>query len=152
LHSAGDRELTEYRRRRVGIVFQFFNLLPSMTVEENVELPLLLRGDPKEQARVRVEEMLTLVGLTARARHFPHQLSGGEMQRTALARGLAGKPGVLLADEPTGNLDSVNAAHVADALLKIASLREVTMVIVTHSAELAGMMPRHLAMRDGKIV
>jgi ABC-type lipoprotein export system ATPase subunit len=74
------------------------------------------------------------------------------MQRTALARGLAGKPGVLLADEPTGNLDSVNAAHVADALLKIASLREVTMVIVTHSAELAGMMPRHLAMRDGKIV
>lgn len=152
LHSAGDRELTDYRRHRVGMVFQFFNLLPTMTVEENVELPLLLRGDARSAARERVAEMLELVGLDARARHFPHQLSGGEMQRVALARGLAGKPGLLLADEPTGNLDSVNAGHVSEVLLKIASLREVTMVIVTHSAELAGMMPRNLAMRDGKIV
>lgn len=152
LHSAGDRELTDYRRHRVGMVFQFFNLLPTMTVQENVELPLLLRGDSRGAAMERVAEMLELVGLTARARHFPHQLSGGEMQRTALARGLAGKPGLLLADEPTGNLDSANAAHVSKVLLKIASLQEVTMVIVTHSAELAGMMPRHLAMRDGKIV
>jgi ABC-type lipoprotein export system ATPase subunit len=152
LHSASDHILTQYRRHQVGIVFQFFNLLPSMTVYENVELPLLLRGEARDVARTKVGDLLELVGLSPRSRHFPHQLSGGEMQRAALARGLIGNPGLLLADEPTGNLDTTNAAHVTETLLKIASQGKVTMVIVTHSAELAEKMPQRLAMRDGKIV
>ena len=152
LHRAGDKELTKYRRHDLGIVFQFFTLLPAMTVAENVELPLLLRGDPPRQTRPRVAEMLELVGLTERAGHFPHQLSGGQMQRTAIARALAGAPRLILADEPTGKLDTENAALVTDTLLKIASQKIVTLVIVTHSEVLAGLAPRHIRMLDGKII
>ena len=152
LHRAGDKELTKYRRHDLGIVFQFFNLLPAMTVAENVELPLLLRGDAPRQTRPRVAEMLELVGLSDRAEHFPHQLSGGQMQRTAIARALAGAPRLILADEPTGNLDTENAALVTDTLLKIASQKIVTLVIVTHSEVLAGLAPRHIRMLDGKII
>lgn len=152
LHAAPDQILTQYRRHQVGIVFQFFNLLPSMTVFENVELPLLLRGEARDLARGKVQDILELVGLSPRSRHFPHQLSGGEMQRAALARGLVGSPRLLLADEPTGNLDTANAAHVTETLLKIASQGKVTMLIVTHSVELAEKMPQRFAMRDGKIV
>ena len=152
LHQAGDAQLTRYRRHDLGIVFQFFNLLPAMTVAENVELPLLLRGDSASQARPQVDEALTLAGLSGRKEHYPHQLSGGEMQRTALARALAGKPRLLLADEPTGNLDSASAAHVLETLQKIASRKMTTLIVVTHSEELARLAPRHLAMRDGKIV
>lgn len=151
LHRAGDKELTRYRRHDLGIVFQFFNLLPAMTVAENVELPLLLRGDATRQTRPRVAEMLDLVGLSDRAGHFPHQLSGGQMQRTAIARALAGAPHLILADEPTGNLDTENATLVTDTLLKIASQKIVTLVIVTHSEVLAGLAPRHIRMLDGKI-
>lgn len=152
LHNASDPVLTDYRRRRVGIVFQFFNLLPSMTVQENVELPLLLRGERSRPASSRVMEMLELVGLVGRRGHFPHQLSGGEMQRAALARALVGDPEVLLADEPTGNLDSGNADMVSQTLLKIASHARTTMVIVTHSVDLAQLMPTRIRMRDGKVV
>lgn len=152
LHKATERQLTHYRRREMGIVFQFFNLLPSMTVAENIELPLLLRGDSARKARARVAEMIDLVGLGHRHRHFPHQISGGEMQRTAIARALAGHPRVLLADEPTGNLDSANAEKVAETLLKIASQKIVTLVIVTHSSELAALAPLHIRMLDGKIL
>ncbi len=152
LHKATEAQLTKYRRRDMGIVFQFFNLLPSMTVAENIELPLLLRGDSARQARARVAEMIDLVDLRKRARHLPHQLSGGEMQRTAIARALAGQPRVLLADEPTGNLDSANAARVTETLLKIASQKIVTLVIVTHSSELAALAPLHIRMLDGKIL
>lgn len=152
LHRAGDAALTRYRRRDLGIVFQFFNLLPTMTVRENVELPLLLRGESARQARPRVAEVMELLDLTARRNHFPHQLSGGEMQRTALARALAGEPRLLLADEPTGNLDSENAARVSESLLKIASQKIVTLIIVTHSEALAGLAPRHIRMLDGQII
>lgn len=152
LHQAGDAALTRYRRHDLGIVFQFFNLLPAMTVAENVELPLLLRGDPPRQTRPRVDEALSLAGLSGRREHYPHQLSGGEMQRTALARALAGKPRLLLADEPTGNLDSANAAHVMETLQKIAAQRLTTLIVVTHSEDLARLAPRHIAMRDGKIL
>ena len=151
LHRAGERELTRYRRRELGIVFQFFNLLPGMTVLEHVELPLLLRGESARKSRSRAAEMLDLVGLAHRRRHFPHQLSGGEMQRTALARALAGSPRLLLADEPTGNLDSANAAHVAETLQRIAAQKLTTLVVVTHSPDLAGLATRHIRLRDGRV-
>jgi len=152
LHSAGEKELTNYRRHTLGIVFQFFNLLPAMTVSENVELPLLLRGEAGRKASARVSEMLDLVGMTHRAGHFPHQLSGGEMQRIAIARALAGAPRLLLADEPTGNLDSANADRVCETLAKIASQKIAVLVIVTHSASVAAMAPTRISMLDGKTV
>jgi ABC-type lipoprotein export system ATPase subunit len=151
LHRANDADLTRYRRYDLGVVFQFFNLLPAMTVAENVELPLLLRGDPAGKARLRVDEALALAGLTGRTEHYPHQLSGGEMQRAALARALAGRPKLLLADEPTGNLDSANAAHVMETLQKIAAQKQTTLIVVTHSEELAKLAPRRVAMRDGRV-
>lgn len=151
LHSANDAALTDYRRRRLGIVFQFFNLLPAMTVVENVELPLLFAGTPRRTMRDRALALLDLVGLGHRADHRPHQLSGGEMQRTAIARALVHEPALLLADEPTGNLDTANADRVMDALAKIASQRLTTMVVVTHSEAVAGMAPRRIHLLDGKI-
>ena len=152
LHHGGEAELTHYRRRTLGIVFQFFNLLPAMTVRENVELPLLLRGESASRSTTRVSEMLDLVGLSHRAAHFPHQLSGGEMQRTATARALVGRPALLLADEPTGNLDSANAAMVCETFLKIASQKIATLIIVTHSESVAALAPIRIQMLDGKIL
>ncbi|HEY5741685.1 MAG TPA: ATP-binding cassette domain-containing protein, partial [Terrimicrobiaceae bacterium] len=130
------------------VIFQFFNLLPAMTVAENVELPLLLRGERRR--RMRVAAALELVDLAARKDYYPHQLSGGEMQRAAIARAVAGEPKVLLADEPTGNLDSGSAQRVTDTLLKIASQKIATLVIVTHSVELAQLAALHISMLDGK--
>jgi len=152
LHSAGDAQLTEYRRRTLGIVFQFFNLLPTMTVLENVSLPLLLAGARLKPAQDAARSWLERAGLSHRLAHYPHQLSGGEMQRTAIARALVHQPAVLLADEPTGNLDSANAAQVMDTLQKIASQRICTMVIVTHSDEVARVPDRRIVMRDGSII
>jgi ABC-type lipoprotein export system ATPase subunit len=152
LHGANDTDLTIYRRERLGIVFQFFNLLPAMTARENVELPLLLRGDPARQAREEALRMLELVGLTPRADAFPHQMSGGEMQRAAIARALVHRPALLLADEPTGNLDSANAARVLELFQKIASQRLATLVIVTHSPEAAAVADRQIRMIDGRLV
>lgn len=152
LAKADEAMLTRYRRHTLGIVFQFFNLLPAMTVRENAELPLLLRGEKAKTASNRVSEMLDLVGLTPRAEHFPHQLSGGEMQRAAIARALAGKPKLLLADEPTGNLDSANAVNVCETLVKIASQKIATLVIVTHSDAVALTAPIRVRMLDGKIL
>jgi putative ABC transport system ATP-binding protein len=123
-----------------------------MTVRENVELPLLLRGDSSKKTHARVQEMLDLVGLAHRASHFPHQLSGGEMQRAAIARALAGRPALLLADEPTGNLDSANADLVTDTFTKIASQKIATLVIVTHSESVASLAPIRIQMIDGTIL
>jgi len=152
LESAGDRELTLYRRTRLGIVFQFFNLLPSMTVAENVEMPLLLRGDAAGGIRRAALEMLEEVGMGHRADHFPHQLSGGEMQRAAIARALVHGPSLLLADEPTGNLDSGNASQVLNVISKIASRRTATVIMVTHSDAVAALADRRIRMLDGRIV
>ena len=154
LHTAGEEELTRYRRDLLGIVFQFFNLLPTMRVVENVMLPLLLQGGAagaEKVAREKALAALETVGLAERANHFPHQLSGGEMQRTAIARALVHKPKLLLADEPTGNLDSRNARRVIEVLEKIASQGGVTMIIVTHSEEVARAASRRIHLRDGKI-
>jgi ABC-type lipoprotein export system ATPase subunit len=151
LHDTSEAVLTDYRRRRLGIVFQFFNLLPAMTVAENVELPLLLADTGRRAMRERALAMLDMVGLSTRAGHFPHQLSGGEMQRAALARAIVHEPALLLADEPTGNLDSTNAVLVMEALLKIASQKLTTLLVVTHSEKVAELAPRRIRMLDGRI-
>ncbi|MEY2905690.1 MAG: hypothetical protein RLZZ408_161 [Verrucomicrobiota bacterium] len=151
LERADDRELTLYRRLKLGIVFQFFNLLPSMSVVENVELPLLLRGDDARESRAKAVEMLDQVGMARRSSHFPHQLSGGEMQRAAIARGLVHGPSLLLADEPTGNLDSANASQVLEVIAKIASRRTATVIMVTHSDSVAALADRRIRMKDGRV-
>lgn len=151
LHACDEAALTDYRRRKLGIVFQFFHLLPTMSALENVCLPLLLQGLPLAQVRPRAEALLELVGLADRARHFPHQLSGGQMQRTAIARALVHEPAILLADEPTGNLDSASAGQVLDLLEKIASQRRTTLLVVTHSDDVARLATRRIGLRDGQI-
>jgi putative ABC transport system ATP-binding protein len=149
---ADDAALTDFRRHRLGLVFQFFNLLPTMNVRENVSLPLLLQGAPIAECKARADELLWLVGLTNRAEHFVHQLSGGEQQRTAFARALVHRPSLLIADEPTGNLDTVLAARLLDLLQQIAREQLTTLILVTHSPEVAAAASRRIEMRDGKVV
>jgi ABC-type lipoprotein export system ATPase subunit len=151
LTKADDAQLTEFRRRRIGLVFQFFNLLPTMNALENVSLPLLLQGVAPNEATTRAEELLERVGLTNRANHFVHQLSGGEQQRTAIARALIHRPRLLIADEPTGNLDSAAAKLVLDLLEKIAHEQMATLILVTHSSEVAAIATRKIELRDGRI-
>ncbi len=152
LHHAGERELTQYRQRQLGIVFQFFNLLPTMTVRENICLPLLLQGAPLREVQAKADELLDLVHLSDRAHHRVHQLSGGQMQRTAIARALIHDPELLLADEPTGNLDSTHAEQVLMLLERIASQKRTTLIVVTHSEEVARRAAHRLRMRDGQVV
>ena len=152
LQSANDAALTQFRRRQVGLVFQFFNLLPTMNVRENVSLPLLLQGVSPAESEKRAGELIALVGLTKRADHFVHQLSGGEQQRTAIARALVHRPALLIADEPTGNLDSHSAASVMELLEQIGREALTTLIVVTHSDEVARAASRRIAMRDGKVV
>ncbi len=139
------------RRREVGFVFQFFNLVQTLTVAENIELPALLVGTPRDEARRRCDELLERLGVSVRADALPSQLSGGQQQRVALARALVNQPRVLLADEPTGNLDSENAREVV-ALLR--ELREggQTVILTTHDARVAAAADRVLQMRDGLLV
>ena len=152
LHQANDTELTDYRRHRLGLVFQFFNLLPTMNVLENVTFPLLLQGVGFEESQTRARQLLELVGMQERATHFVHQLSGGEQQRTAIARALIHRPSLLIADEPTGNLDSKSANTVIDVLTRIGRERRATLLVVTHSEEVARIASRRIEMRDGKVV
>ena len=137
------------RRGRVSLVFQAFHLLPNMTAEENVATPLEIAGDP--HAAVLARDWLGRVGLTARLRHYPHQLSGGEQQRVALARALAANPALLFADEPTGNLDAATAAVVAELMFTLVAQTGAAMVLVTHDAALAGRADRVAHMFDGRM-
>jgi ABC-type lipoprotein export system ATPase subunit len=146
-----DRGLTLLRRQHVGIVFQFFNLLPTLTALENVELPALLRGIPPAQARARAASRLDEVGLSPRAHQQMHQLSGGEMQRIAFARALIMEPPILLADEPTGNLDSQSSAQLVELMRGVGRDHGTTIVMVTHSPEIAAAADRLIEMRDGRI-
>jgi len=152
LTTADDAALTQFRRRQLGLVFQFFNLLPTMNALENVSLPLLLQGVPLAAATARARELLALVGLTNRATHFVYQLSGGEQQRTAIARALVHRPPLLIADEPTGNLDTASAERVLALLRQIADEQLATLILVTHSMEVAATAARRIEMRDGRIV
>lgn len=146
-----ERERARFRLRSIGFVFQRFYLLPTLTVRENVELPLrpLLRG--RAERRARAVELLESVGLSARAGFYPSQLSGGEEQRVAIARALVNSPALLLADEPTGELDSDNAGKVLDLLEALHRERQTTLIVVTHNPEVARRARRHLTLRDGRV-
>jgi putative ABC transport system ATP-binding protein len=150
--SLTDRERAHRRLRGVGFIFQRFYLLPTLTARENVELPMRAARLPRAQRIRRASELLGEVGLGGRERSFPHQLSGGEEQRVAIARALANRPGVLLADEPTGELDSGNARGVLDVLVRVRNDRNATLILVTHNPEVARRARRHLTMRDGRVV
>ncbi len=146
----GEDELARLRGRLIGFVFQFFHLMPSLTAYENVLVPMELAG--AKDARARATHLLEEVGLAERAHHYPSQLSGGEQQRVALARALANNPKVLLADEPTGNLDTATGQHVIDMLFDVNRDRGTTLVLVTHDRELASRADIQVVMRDGRIV
>jgi putative ABC transport system ATP-binding protein len=146
----GEDALAKLRGEKIGFVFQFFHLIPSLTAYENVAVPMEIAG--VDAARARAHALLEEVGLTGRSHHYPSQLSGGEQQRVALARALANDPPIVLADEPTGNLDSANGRHILDLLRAIHQKRGTTVVLVTHDRELAATADARLVLRDGRVV
>jgi putative ABC transport system ATP-binding protein len=146
-----DDELARVRREKIGFVFQFFHLVPRLTAEQNIELPMVLAGIAPEERRRRVDRLLVEYGLEARARHRPDQLSGGQCQRVAIARSMSMEPSVILADEPTGNLDRHTGQEVMSLLEKLHGAGG-TLVVVTHDAELGGRAQRRIRIVDGQIV
>jgi putative ABC transport system ATP-binding protein len=146
-----DDEVTRFRRTRIGFVFQFFNLLPTLTALENVTLPFVLDGRSKAEADGKAAALLTKVGLENRGHHLPEEMSGGEIQRVAIARALAFNPPLLLADEPTGNLDSKTGHSILSLLQQINRNEGCTIVMVTHSQEAASYGDRTIVVRDGRI-
>jgi putative ABC transport system ATP-binding protein len=151
LASLGDDDRTLIRRRRIGFVFQAFNLLPILTAEENVALPLELDGVPTARAHERAGKMLELVGLGSRRRHSPGKMSGGEQQRVAIARALVIEPAILLADEPTGNLDSANSKRITEVLRELVDQHGQTIVLVTHDSHVAEQADRVIYLLDGRV-
>jgi putative ABC transport system ATP-binding protein len=145
-----ERELARIRNTKVGVVFQSFNLIPSLTAQENVEAPLYVRT-PARQAREAAKEMLDLVGLQDRRHHLPHQLSGGQQQRVAIARALVTRPAVLVADEPTGNLDTATGAQVLDLFARVRDEVGVTLFVVTHDPDVSARADRQLHLVDGRL-
>ena len=150
LSALGDDDLTRVRREQVGFVFQFFNLLPTLTVADNIALPCLLAGVKPAEAETRARALADRVGIAHRLHHFPQQISGGEMQRAAIARALIHQPSLIVADEPTGNLDSENGAIVLSLLTALNTELGVTILLATHAAEVASTAHRVLRMRDGR--
>ena len=150
LSSLGDDELTRVRREQVGFVFQFFNLLPTLTVSDNIALPCLLAGMKDQEAERRARALAERVGIAHRLSHYPQQISGGEMQRAAIARALIHQPALLVADEPTGNLDSENGANVLSLIAELNKELNVTVLLATHAADVAAAAGRVLKMKDGK--
>lgn len=148
---ATESQLVQYRRERVGFIFQSFNLMPTFSAVENVESPLVLAEIPRAERRTRAVSLLESVGLGPRAAHKPNELSGGEKQRVAIARALANRPSLLLADEPTGNLDSKTGAAVLDLLCGLVRQNGVTLIMVTHDLEVAARADRTIHLRDGSI-
>ena len=152
LDGLSDDGLTKVRRDKIGFIFQFFNLLPTLNCLDNVALPLHLRGWPRKKASARAMELLELVQLGQRIEHVPDELSGGERQRVAIARALAVYPPILLADEPTGNLDSANGAEILKLIQHLHHRLNATVLIVTHDQHVAGSCARTITLRDGRIV
>lgn len=146
-----DRQLSSIRSKKIGFVFQSFNLVPTLTAQENVELPLMYRGVPKPQRRAAATEALETVGLSDRARHRPSELSGGQQQRCAIARAIAADPAIILADEPCGNLDSRNSSEVLDILGRLNRCGK-TVVMITHDPQTAQRAQRLIRIADGRVV
>ena len=151
LSASKEKALTDHRRRRVGFVFQSFNLLPRLTAMENVALPLMFVGVPEGERMERAGQLLAQVGLSDRLDHRPTQLSGGEQQRVAIARALVNRPAIILADEPTGNIDTATGAEIMDLLRRLNREQGVTLLLVTHDAEAASFADRVIQLRDGQI-
>ena len=151
LSASDERTLTQHRRRHVGFVFQSFNLLPRLTAEENVALPLMFGDVSEKERRARARALLERVGLEHRLEHRPTQLSGGEQQRVAIARALVGEPALLLADEPTGNLDTTTGAEIMALLKKLNQESGLTLLVVTHDAQVAAFADRVVELRDGQV-
>lgn len=152
LQDLKDAQLAKIRRREIGFIFQFFNLLPTLTAAENVNLPLLLENRRVKENDDLVMELLTLVGLNDRAHHLPHQLSGGEQQRVAVARALINHPRIILADEPTGNLDSTAAENILQLIQTISEGQNQTILMVTHDRKTASYADKILELRDGSFI
>ena len=152
LSKLSDKELSFVRRETIGYVFQNFNLLEELNAEKNIEMPLILSRKSKEERKKRVEELLNSVGLLERRNHKPDQLSGGEQQRVAIARALANNPEIILADEPTGNLDSSTGKRILNLLIDLSKEHKKTLVFVTHDNEQAILAQRQLVMNDGTII
>ena len=152
VNTLNQKELANFRNKEIGFVFQFHNLLVEFTALENVCLPAFIAGTDKKQAEEKGMELLALLGLTDRANHKPDELSGGEQQRVAVARALINSPSIILADEPSGNLDSKNAEELHNLFLKLNKELGQTFVIITHNKELANLGSRKLEMKDGKII
>ncbi|MDP6665956.1 MAG: ABC transporter ATP-binding protein [Dehalococcoidia bacterium] len=152
LRNLSDDALSDYRASSMGFVFQSYNLLPVLSAQENVELPLVLAGRSQREAREKAVEKLDLVGLSDRLDHLPAELSGGQQQRVAVARALANDPAIVWADEPTGNLDSTNAAEIMELLARLNKEQAQTFVLVTHSEEVGAVADRIVRMSDGSIV
>ena len=149
--SWGERELASFRNRKIGFIFQFFNLLPEFTSLENVMMPALLGGLSRREAKIKAELILNEVGLGDRMTHKPGELSGGEQQRVAVARALIMDPDIVLADEPTGNLDTRTGGMIEELLLDLNIKRKVTLIVVTHNRKLASKMSRMIDLVDGRI-
>ena len=147
-----DSERCDLRRYDIGIVFQFFNLHPGLTVTENVELPLVIAGTPKKERPEKIDHVLEAVGMTKRKNHYPYELSGGEQQRTTIARSLVMGPSLILADEPTGDLDSENGNKIIDLLHELQEKEGVTVIQVTHDETMLRVGDRLIQMEDGKII
>jgi putative ABC transport system ATP-binding protein len=152
LSRLSDNAITLVRRRRLGFIFQFYNLLPTLTAEENVGLPLLIDGQRLDRHRDKIERLLALVGLTERRHHKPDQLSGGQQQRVAIARAFVNDPEIVLADEPTGNLDSRAGTAILELLRRTCDELQATIVMVTHDAHAAAYADRVIFLKDGQIV
>jgi putative ABC transport system ATP-binding protein len=152
LAALGERQLEAYRLRQVGYVFQFFNLIPSLSALENLELPMLITGRPREERRARAQALLETVGLRQKDHKRPEELSGGEQQRVAICLALVNDPALILADEPTGNLDSANMGLITDLLLALAHEQGKTVVVATHDPKVADAFARIYYMRDGQFV
>lgn len=150
--SLSDRQLTNIRRFNIGFVFQFFNLLPILTVEENITMPLVIAGKSARHFAKNLDKILNMVGLKNRRSHFTDQISGGEQQRAAIARALITEPAVILADEPTGNLDSTNSLHILGLLKRSSEELNQTVVMVTHDVKAAAYANKVIFLKDGKVV
>tara|TARA_B110000091_G_scaffold205021_1_gene240335 strand:- start:531 stop:1190 length:660 start_codon:yes stop_codon:yes gene_type:complete len=152
IKNLSDRELSEFRNNHIGFIFQFHQLLPEFTALENVCIPAYIGKKNKKETEIRAKELLNFLGLSHRINHKPNELSGGEQQRVAVARALINNPAVILADEPSGNLDSESAKNLHELFFKLRDEFGQTFVLVTHNEELANMTDRKLTMKDGKII